>query len=520
MEIIESIVASSVFILILTISLPIVLLPFIMRFVVSNLVISVSRKKYMSELVESMERSSSSQQDTKAIAEVIEFAKTKLARYSAFRMDIIGDVRLLLTNIKNVYESKSARERLTFPFSVARLIECSLLAFSDLYSQYEDALWFKLIRNMRLVWFVRFSRLKFYWDAIFKVKFLEGLRSTRIIWRLLRVFLIPLLGIPFLLWYLLQSIFVSVFIEGAYRFFYSLVVMRTGYYAIHVFGRTNQAIEERLKLIRGQNLESAYKHLETMLDPRSWGKWSRTLPLAVDTYAELLAKLKVESDRSFESEAESVMKKIHGLARRLLRAIKRAYAKGNPFLKGAASISSEVLSIVGGISTVYRPGAENPLLFLRLKEAIAGGYFASLIAFYLVRKTPLLPSLLDKISVEFVLTVSGILGDETFKAAAKGVKKVYDSYQIASLGYKAYRLFRGISGPVGLILSATSPVAVQQILDLIKENIFHTTGRLTILLWEADRTKRNLLEKETILIREDDKPKMKVDRRTKKKKKK
>ena len=101
----------------------------------------------------------SSEQDKLAVSEVIDFAKSKLRRFSAFRSSFVEDGKELLIRIKNVYDEKSGRDKISFPFSVNRLVECLLLATSALYSQYSGALWFKLIRNTRLIWFMRISRM-------------------------------------------------------------------------------------------------------------------------------------------------------------------------------------------------------------------------------------------------------------------------------------------------------------------------------------------------------------------------
>ncbi len=499
MEILEAFMANPIFPVVMGIGLPVVILPIIMRFIVSTIIVSYSSKKYISGIVDSMKEGYSSEQDVKAVHEVICFARKRLARFFAFRSNLLADMKILLVAVKNVYDEKSDRDRLTFPFSVNRLVECLLLAFTELYTEYGNAFWYRLIRNTRAVWFSRITRVKYLWDSIFTIGFLEKLRSSRVLFRIVRALLVPVIGLPFFAWYTIKAVFTSVFLEGAFRFFYAFVIMKAGYYAIHVFGRSNPVIEKRIREMHGKKLDAAYETLDCALDPRNWHGWSNRLPEAADRYAELLSGLGVPEDRIFESETESVFGRIGRYAKRFAGSIKRAYVKKNPFGKEPVSMIAEIKSLASGISSVYRPGVKNPFLHLRVKEIVSAGYFASLLVFYRMRKTPLVSSLLDKISMELVVNVSSFLRNESVKKNVKTAKKAYDAYQLASAGYKAYKLIRGFSGPVGLVWSAASPIVYQQVIDLVREYVFHTAGRLAILVWEADRGKRDLLESGVIL---------------------
>ncbi|MBN1697078.1 MAG: hypothetical protein JW881_06165 [Spirochaetales bacterium] len=465
--------------------LPLFIIPLIMRFIVGRIVLFFVRRKFLPAYLKKLYRGWETSDDRSAIEAIQKLAFQRLRAHFIFKPLLVEDIKAILISIKNTYNPEADREKLTFSFSIVRLMECSLLAFSDLYREFGDAMWFKLIKNIRIIWFYRVWNLKKFYELVFSIPFIDRLRRTRVIGKLIRAALIPILGIPTLIWYVARSIVISVFFESFFRFFYALILMKAGYYAIYLYGKKNTHISKRIKSIPKKKLGELNSRIEEMIKPSLWREKSSRYPAASRLYRELLTEFGITRDASVEEIKENPFGTTKTILRRIASSFKKAYQKQNPFYRNRENDKLKLLRLYREIAGVYVPGTNEPFQYLRLEELIATGYMASVLILHKVLTTPGIRLLLDKISGDFAITLTSLVSHEAVKAGFKGAKDAYKYYRLYRLGSRAWRVVRGIVSPYTLIWTLGSPVLFQQLQDLLKEYAAHRIGRLMLYCWES-----------------------------------
>jgi hypothetical protein len=486
---------SPVVITFFSIILPLIVIPLLMRFIVGRIVLFFVKKRFLPGYLKKLYGGWEKSDDRKAIEAIQKFAFRRLNTHFIFKPEMVDDIKAILLCIKNTYNPEADPEKLTFSFSIARFIECSLLAFCDLYREFGDAPWFKLIQNIRIIWFYRIWNLKKFYELVFSLPFIDRLRRMRILGKLIRVALIPILGIPTLIWYVTRSIFISVFLESFFRFFYALVLMKAGYYAVYLYGKQNTHISKRIKKIPKKRLGEMNREIQELILPSSWKEKSSRYSLAVQLYRALLKEFEIPQDKAVLEETASALEVTKKILERVTTTFKKAYKKQNPFSKQAVSDRIKVVKLYRELARIYVPGTKEPFQYLRLRELIATGYMASVLVLHKVLSTPGIRLLLDKISGDFAITLTSFVRKEAVKTGAKGVKEVYKYYRLYRMGSRAWRVLRGIVSPYTLIWTLGRPVLFQQLQDLLKEYSAHRIGRLMLYCWESHILRKKMLIK-------------------------
>lgn len=474
----------------LSVVLPILLLPFLMRLAIGRIILFRVRKKYLPKYLETLYAGWESEDDKKAIKEVSRLALQRLKYHFVFKPEFIVDAKALLISIKSIYEQDKNEEGYIFTFSLLSLIECSLLAFSDIYKEYSSKPWFRFIQNIKLIWFYRARNLRKFYMIIFSNPFMDRLRRMRILGKLLRILFIPLLGIPSFIWYIIRSIAISIFLESFFRFFYALILMKFGYYALYLYGKENTQISKRIKDIPKKKLGDLNKQIQELILPSGWENKSSNYRKAVGSYLDVLKSIGIPEDREVIITDQSFLDKTKDVFGRVTTAFKRAYKKHNPLMKKGESDKDKIIRLYMEISRQYVPKARIPFTYLRLKELIAAGYMASVMILHKILSTPGAKLLLDKISGNFAVKLTSAAKSSFIKAGAKGVKGAYKYYKLYRIGSRAFKVLRGIASPYTLIWTFGSPVLFQQLQDLLREYVAHRIGRLILLTWESHLLKK------------------------------
>ncbi|MBN2531421.1 MAG: hypothetical protein JXB88_00945 [Spirochaetales bacterium] len=476
---------------ILSVILPVLIIPFLMRLIVGRIILFRVKKKYLPAYLESIYSGWESEDDKKAMKEVSRLALQRLKYHFIFKPEFFADAKAILISIKNIYNQKKSEDDYIFTFSLLSLIECSLLAFSDIYKEYGKKPWFRLIQNVKLIWFYRAWNFRKIYMIIFTNPVIDRLRRTRILGKLLRILLIPLLGIPSLIFYIIRSIVISIFLESFFRFFYALILMKFGYYALYLYGKENTQISKRIKDIPKKKLGELNKQIQEMILPSGWENKSDFFQQAVESYLEVLKTSGIPMDQEVMMADQSFLDKTKGVLTRVTTAFKRAYKKHNPLDKKEESDKDKILKFYGEISRQYVPKARIPYTYLRLKELIAAGYMASVMILHKILSTPGAKLLLDKISGNFAVKLTSAVKDSNLlKVGVKGIKGAYKYYKLYRIGSRAFKVLRGIASPYTLIWTFGSPVLFQQLQDLLREYTAHRIGRLILFTWESHKLKK------------------------------
>jgi len=475
---------------IVSVILPILILPFLMRLAIGRIILFIVKKKYLPKYLKNLYTGWESDEDKKAIKEVSRLALQRLKYHFIFKPEFTVDAKALLISIKSIYNQDKNDEEMVFTFSILSFIECALLAFSDIYKEYSKHLWFRIIQNIKLIWFYRIWNLRKLYLVIFSNPFMDRLRRMRILGKLLRVLFIPILGIPSLVWYIIRSIFISIFLESFFRFFYALILMKFGYYALYLYGKENTQINKRIKEIPKKKLGKFNKQIQGMILPSGWEVKSSRYTQAIKAYLAVLKASGIPEDTEGIGNTQTFFDKTKDVFGRVTTSFMRAYEKHNPLLKKGESDKDKIIRLYMEISRQYVPKARMPFTYLRIGELIAAGYMASVLILHKVLSTPGIKLLLKQLSGNFAVTITSAVKNDFIKTGVKGVKGAYKYYKIYRIGSRAFKVLRGIASPYTLIWTFGSPVLFQQLQDLLKEYVAHRIGRIILYSWESHILKK------------------------------
>jgi len=485
---------------------PIIVLPFLMRFVVSRIVLFVVKKRHLSAYLKANQEGWEDETDREVARLVSVYTIDRLKSLSVMKYRLREDVEQMLLLIQSIYHPDRSGEEFSYRFSVTKLLECFLLAFGDLYREYASSVWFKTVQNLRLIWLTRMrSWFDFYGHVIGRVRFLPNILAIRILGPLLRVLLIPLLGLPSLIWYTLRSVLTGVFYEGYLRFLYGFVLLKIGYYAPYLYGRRNTVISRRIKQISKERLAVINMRVEDRLTLSLGDGASPHFKEAAELYFRFLTELGLGEDSGIGLGKTSTTEKkgrpsekphsapkddLFGQSGRFLAKIwetsKQAYRSQNPLSGRALGDFKEIYRLFQEIGRVYHPGAEQPYLKLRIHEALEMGYMGSVLILHRIFSTPGSRALLDRVSVQFVLQVKRFAEGDFARYGSEYLNVSYKSLRLVHRARKIFRVFRGTLFPMALVTTLGSPILFQQLKLLLREFVYHRAGRLFLYTWEAN----------------------------------
>lgn len=476
--------------------LPVFLVPALVRFAATRIVLRIARRSMLPREIHDLQAGWQQATDVRALEAVEAFARERLGGFLVPRYDLLADGRELLCRIQAIYLPK-ATGKLSFTFSAKTAAECALLIFSDLYREFGRHWWFRGLKKVRLIWFRRVFEAGRKYRAVLEVPVLNQLNRTRLMGGLVRLILVPVIGFPFMVWYLIRSSVVTTLYEGSFRYLYAVGLMRIGYYGIHLYGKGNPAIESRIAKISRARIIELEKAFEQKLSPRRWERKSMVYPEAVLCYRELLDYFGVAADaqvNDLDREAAGpggIWGRSGRLLGRFSRSAMRSFKKQLRPDKPEPNHQHQLGTLIREIPAVYHPGAQNPLLHFRVGDLLDSGYMAAVLALGKIYRVPASHSLLDRISVDFLLKAKAFGDDDTVRNALAGIGQ---SARYLGLFLRSRRLVttaRGMLSPFTLAVSIGGPVLLQQLRDLAGEFAYHRTGRILLYLCESGKLQRD-----------------------------
>ncbi len=483
----------------LLMALPLLLVPLIMRFILTRLIILHARRKLLPREMREMEagwETGAAQAFVAAEATIQRRLKSLLPPV----YDIRGDIEeILLAAQQKQQKNGESPEELRFSFSIRDAAEVGLLAFSDIYRQIEAHPLLKRLLKLRLrtlVWLNDFSRS---YSRIFNRGPLAGLIRSRVPGLILRIILSPLIGLPILVFYLLRSMTAGLMSDGLFRYLYVLVLLKMTYYGIYLYGGENPLIAERLKALSRKDIVEAGKKLEKLLNPSEWEAISPSGEEAALRMNAFYRDGGFKTDLPLEeigqqAQAGSEKQKKRGRKRRfLLREFN--HLKGSTLLavRRELGVKKEEYGIIEGLSRlftllgeVYLPGESTPMERLRTEDLLAAGYYTSILVLSKLYSAPGLRSTMGRISVDFAVKISSLSEDELVKQLFFGARSSIRMAGAASKIHRISRMLRGKYHPAGFAISFAPPLALAHIERNIKGGIYHTAGRLMLYIWEKN----------------------------------
>jgi hypothetical protein len=451
----------------------------LMRFVVGRVVFFIAKRRYLPVHLQQMMDGWSDSRAEQSLNAVAEFVETRLGNRLGSGYRIVDDAQVVLQLASQHHAKKKQDGRDTFSFSLLKLIQCSLLAFSDLEREFGRRRGFTVLRRLRLDQLLKMTRMARSYDRLLHHRFLNWLRQMRLIWRIPTLLLVPVLGPPLFLLYVVRSLVFTTLFEGPARYFYGVFLLRFGYYALYLYNRKNRVIANRLAAISTVELSSEAAEFEERINPKNWTRRSVRFPAAVTCYERLLREFKLPADPISRTGGSHTMRRVWVV---LGKVIRKQGLRDQP-----TNDTHQLVSVLREIGQVYFPGDRGPWLRLRLGEVLDVGYMATVLALHKASSVPGGRRLLDSVSLSVALTISRFSAEAKFgRAGLSAAKIVSKSHGAARKVGKIWNAVAARTFPAALAVSLAGEVALQQISDHYRGYVYHRAGRLVLYGFEQN----------------------------------
>lgn len=422
------------------------------------------------------------------------FIKEKIRTPFPSRYNIKGDLKTLLLLGRNAYDPNK-KDELEYSFSVSDLIKSFFLLMNDLNEMWKGNKRIERLARTRMVTFLRINKISGYYNIIYrKIPFLKILRKGRITGKIIRIILIPLIGLP--------SIFISIFVslfslfltEFIWRHYYSVLLIRCFYYILVLYGDKKTVINRKLKQFTPRQIKDQARMAEKLINPENDLYRSAQFEEAFLCYQQMLDKFNIgpEKDKDFNGISYRFSGK-RKFFKRVFQIPLKAAGRFNPI---ASDIESEreyekIFEMIRRIATTY----DDKSIFysrLRIIDLFDSLYMASLLAY-----NPILRGsfLLDNISVEFLLTAKNLSDEITGKWLKKlfpHIRQTYRSYKLYRKGRFIWKAVRN-GNPTSLVLSISGPLAAEGVRTVLRDFIYRRAGRLALYCFECNQLKKKRL---------------------------
>ncbi len=477
-------------------AVPVLLVPVIMRFILTRLIILHARRRLLPREMRKMEAGwEAGAAEVFAAAEATIQCRLKSLLPPVY--DIGGDIQAILLSAQQKQEDNGETpDELRFSFSIRDAAEVGLLAFTDIYRQTAEHPLLRRVLKLRLrtlVWLRNFSRS---YNRIISRGPLSGLIRSRIAGLMVRIILSPLIGLPILIFYLLRSMAAGLMSDGLFRYLYALILLKVTYYGIYLYGGKNPVIAARLKALSRNDIIEAGKKLEELLKPTGWQKLSplgeeaalrinafyRDAGFKSDILLEQIVSPVSEGSKKRGEKRRFLLREFSHLKGSALLAVRRELgSKGNEY--GIMDGLSRLFTLLG---EVYLPGESTPMDKLRTEDLLTAGYYSSILVLSKIYSAPGIRSTLGRFSVDFAVRISSLSEEELVKQLFSGARSGMRMAGFASKIHRLSRLLRGKYHPAGFAVSFAPPLALAHLERSIKSGIYHSAGRMMLYIWEKN----------------------------------
>ncbi|ADK83023.1 hypothetical protein [Sediminispirochaeta smaragdinae] len=481
--------------LLLYLAIPLVVYPLVIRFVLTPLIFWRLSSRHLPEELEYIRDGWSEPKEAEAVDRIIDFVKARLRPTQPFRPRPLDDAKELMLLVGRIYYPDAGPDgELRLNFSIRRLLESGLFAYGDLVKKYGAKGWFRLLSSLPLKWFYRYGTVDRWRRRFYNLAPVRKAASLRLVGPLFRLLLLPFLGAPVLILTIIRSFLLIGLLEGFSRFYYSELLIRFGYYLLHLYCDKESLIAERSGRVNRKQVFAWGKMAESLLQENDPEMQADTRYLtALRRYRQLLAAWKIDPDRvTLRREASALDRhdSIDSFGEFLLRIARRLFHSGRQVLvrivdSGAPAIEDvqRMKELAEAVGSAFYPGHGRPELNLRPGDLIESGYLALLLTFYRLYQIPGLPQTLGGISLNVVITAKGLIEDDSLRFAAKGFQSGWRAWRASRRVRRLGRVIRTGSGITGFAVTLAVPIAGQGVVDMARSFAYHRVGRLLLHLY-------------------------------------
>lgn len=471
----------------LTILLPIILTPIIMRLIIAPLILLRLKYKYVKTLTSTIKDGWIDDKDLKAI----EYLKTNAWKglnspfVISFNYNFLKDqVKTMFMDITQIYNENSNGE-VSLKFSIQKILETFYLIFDDLHRDLKKMKFYRFLEKLPLNLFLRITKLNKSVKVVTQNKILQILQKYRISTKLLRLILTPILGFPIIILQLLFSLLYTTIFEGYLRFIYGFILIKIGYYTIYLYSDRNSSLHKRLKFSHKEIINRGEIIQERHTKFKNRFQYTPHLAEAIELLKSEIMKENIMPNREFSKENitfDRVLKRFSNIVKNTIDSELSSDASNKFNFKPLIGISKK-------IGNIYYPKSEQPIFQMRVKEIIELGYFLTTVSLRNIYTIPASKQLLDKIPLKLVIDISDFIDDKNLTKHIPTIKKGGRIFKNVQGYYWASRAIVKRSNPVVFVASMITPILFQQVDDSVKEYVYNMSGMLLIDSYESTTLK-------------------------------
>lgn len=479
----------------LPIVLPLIIVPIVMKFIITPIIKWKLQKKYLNILTSTIKEGWVDERDIEAI----EYLKN--SAWKGFNSPFVISYNFkslkkqaieIFINISQIY---NGGETINLQFSIQKIMESLYLLFEDLHKDLKHLKPFKIIEKLPLNVLLKMNSINSVIKILTKHKILQIFKKYRISAKFMQILLIPIFGVPILIYQLLFSLFYSTILEGYIRFIYGLILLKAGYYSIYLYSDRNSSLHNRINfshrdiIARGELIEK----IHTSFSNRDIN--SDRLEASLGTFKSKMEELKILPSRECSLTNSTLKRTFNRVANSVKKAIDRELTN-----KKSTKIFSirELVDITEAVSKVYYNDSKRPFFQLRIKEFLELGYFVTTVSLKSIYSLPGFKNSLDKIPIKLIIDLKELIDMEKIKKYLPHLKNGTKTVANINKYYTASKLILKKGSPITFAISLISPIVFQQVLDSFKEYTYNLYGLLLIDSFEASILKSNLCRIENL----------------------
>ena len=462
-------------------------LPLILRFVIGRIILVVVKKRYVNQISEDIAPIGIEEEALKSTLSIL---LKKLNYPFIQKYDLKNELISIILAVQNSYKG-TMDEELKFTFSISDLIKCYFLLMTDLNKIINNAFWFDKVKKSKIATLKKINKISGYYNYLYeKIPFLKILRKGRITGKIIRILLIPILGLPSIVLSIFVSIVSLFFTEIIWKYYYSVLLIKCCYYAIILYGHKSSLLKEKIEEFPLDKIKKMSLAVEELISPHNSMFRSDLFETSFVEYQRVLEKFGIspEKDIDFDGIKYRFNKK-RKIFKKVFKIPFNVVKNYNPFFEKNESHKEQILYLIKSIAAIYSD-KENVFDDLRVMDLFEILYMISVLSY---NKLLMGSVLFDNLSVDFALKAKDI-SDEIFNEVLENTipryKQIYRSYKLIRKSRVLYKAIRS-TNPVGFILSFTGPIAFEGIKEQLVDYIYQRTGRFTIYCYESNILKRD-----------------------------
>jgi len=456
-----------------------ILLPLALRFIITPLILYRASRRFLPRRLPP-ERQWKDDHSRELTFRMYSRIREILLRSESFQVK--EDLQSLLYILKPEEEEKKGDSSIRLDFSPVRLLETSLLAYEDLHRETEKRALLRYLLNRKIRWFRPFRKGFRLGRQMKKIPLLQFLNRKGILNQGLRLTLMPLIGLPGLLFYFLRSLILRCLWAGLIRYYYTQFLLKSAGYLIYLYGGNTDELTGRCRKFSHKEIIRKGLHFdrELALVPQGPGMEGELTEM-LNRYETIMQEALLTPDPRFSLNEEDprrrhrLKRRLKDLSRKTLSALNEQFSEKpeTPGMKDTA------LRMILELPRCRYPGSAQPWENFRTSQIVNAGYRLLIIGLGKVySNAPGGRIAMEKISVDLIRQAREFSRQPLVTLLSRTGKNAYRTVR-PLLKLRQLNKVRKTTSPAG-VLSLSMPFFGRILQDSWKEFVLYRLGRALI----------------------------------------